>query len=105
MSWKPSAMLRYTAMRFGLFIASFAVIWGLVYLRILPAGLGRSNLLWVLLLALVISGALSWVLLRGARDRASVQISERVEKTKHALAANAGAEDAADDAARTAAQG
>ncbi|MEU1630181.1 DUF4229 domain-containing protein [Streptomyces sp. NPDC020096] len=95
-------MLRYTAMRAGLFVASFAVIWALVYVRILPAGLGSSNLLWVLLLALVISGVLSYVLLRKAREAASVQISERVDRTRRAFDAKAGDEDAADDAARTA---
>ncbi|GAA1881260.1 hypothetical protein GCM10009753_05990 [Streptantibioticus ferralitis] len=95
-------MLRYTAMRAGLFVASFVVIWALVYVRILPAGLGSSNLLWVLLLALVISGVLSYVLLRNARESASVQISERVDRTRRAFDAKAGDEDAADDAVRTA---
>ncbi len=101
MSWKPSPMLRYTAMRLGIFIASFLVIWGLVYVRVLPAGLGQSNLLWVLLLALVVSGALSYVLLRGVRDEASVQISQRVERTRQAMNASAAAEAAADEAARS----
>ncbi|WP_372458102.1 DUF4229 domain-containing protein [Streptantibioticus parmotrematis] len=100
MSWKPSAMLRYTALRAGLFVVSFGVIWGLVYLHILPAGLGKSNLLWVLLLALVVSAPLSYVLLRGARDRASVQISDRVERSRAAYQAKAADEDEADDAAR-----
>ncbi len=96
-------MLRYTALRAGLFVACFLVIWGLVYVRILPAGLGRSNLLWVLLLALVISAPLSFVMLRGVREDASVQISQRVERSRAAFAAKAGDEDAADDAAREAA--
>jgi hypothetical protein len=95
-------MLRYTAMRLGLFVASFVVIWGLVVLRVLPRGLGDSNYLWVLLLSLFISGALSFVVLRGARDAASVQISERVERTRQAFDAKASDEDAADDAARAA---
>ena len=98
-------MLRYTAMRLGLFLASFAVIWGLVYLRVLPSGLGSSNLLWVLLLAMVISGALSYALLRNVREQASVQISERVDRTRKAFDAKAGDEDAADDAARSAQDG
>ncbi len=93
-------MLRYTAMRAGLFAACFVVIWGLVYLHVLPAGLGRANLLWVLLLALVISAPLSYVLLRGARDAASVQISQRVERSRAAFDARTRDEDAADDAAR-----
>ncbi|AEW95811.1 MULTISPECIES: DUF4229 domain-containing protein [Streptomycetaceae] len=95
-------MLRYTGLRFGLFVVSFVVIWGLVRLRVLPAGLGDSNYLWVLLLALVVSGLLSFVLLRGAREKASVQISRRVDQAKQAWDTKAGDEDAADDAARSA---
>ncbi len=97
-------MLRYTAMRGVLFVISFGVIWGLVYLRILPAGLGRANLLWVLLLALLISAPLSFVLLRGLRDQASTQISQRVERTRAAFEAKARDEDEVDDAARARAE-
>jgi hypothetical protein len=93
-------MLRYTGMRAGLFVVCFAVIWGLVYVRILPAALGRSNLLWVLLLALVVSAPLSFVLLRRVREDASVQISQRVERSRAAFDAKVRDEDAADDAAR-----
>lgn len=93
-------MFRYTALRFGLVAASFGVIWGLVRLRILPAGLGASNYLWVALLALVVSAPLSWVLLRGAREQAALVVSERVERTRRNLSAAAGQEDEADDAAR-----
>ena len=95
-------MLRYTGLRAGLFVVCFAVIWGLVYLRVLPAGLGSSNLLWVLLLSLVISAPLSYVLLRGARYNASVQISQRVERSRAAFAAKKADEDEADEAARAA---
>ena len=96
-------MLRYTGLRAALFAGCFAVIWGLVYLRVLPAGLGSANLLWVLMLDMVISAPLSYVLLRGARDRASVQISQRVERSKAAFDARARDEDEADEAARRAA--
>ncbi len=103
MRWKPSAMLRYTGMRAGLFVVCFAVIWGLVYLRVLPAGLGSSNLLWVLLLSLVVSAPLSYVLLRGVREQASVQVSQRVERSRAAFAARSSEEDDADEAARASA--
>jgi hypothetical protein len=93
-------MLRYTALRFGLIVASFGVIWGLVRLRVLPAGLGDSNYLWVALLALVVSAPLSFVLLRGVREQAAAQVSDRVTRTRNSLAAAAGQEDAADDQAR-----
>ncbi|CAG6398628.1 DUF4229 domain-containing protein [Streptomyces cocklensis] len=93
-------MLRYTALRFGLIVASFGVIWGLVRVHILPAGLGDSNYLWVALLALIVSAPLSWVLLRGVREQAAQKVSDRVERTRLNLVANAQQEDAADDAAR-----
>jgi hypothetical protein len=94
------SMFRYTALRFGLIVASFGVIWGLVRLHILPAGLGDSNYLWVALLALVVSAPLSWVLLRGVREEAARKVSERVERTRLNLSANITMEDEADDAAR-----
>ncbi|MEU4997390.1 DUF4229 domain-containing protein [Streptomyces sp. NPDC021622] len=93
-------MLRYTLMRLGIFVGCFFAIWGLVYAGILPRGLGDSNLLWVLLLALVVSAPISFVALRKERDRASVQVVERVERTKASLEANRTQEDLADDAAR-----
>ncbi|MFG2500176.1 DUF4229 domain-containing protein [Streptomyces sp. NPDC048441] len=93
-------MLRYTLMRLGIFVGCFFAVWGLVYAEILPKGLGDSNLLWVLLLALVISAPISFVVLRGERDRASVQVVERVERTKANLEANRTQEDVADDSAR-----
>jgi hypothetical protein len=94
-------MFRYTALRFGLVVASFGVIWGLVRLRVLPAGLGDSNYLWVALLALIVSAPLSWVLLRGAREQAALTVSQKVERTRLGLMANAGQEDEADDASRS----
>jgi hypothetical protein len=97
-------MLRYTLLRLAVFVGCFAVVWGLVYLRVLPAGLGSSNLLWVMLLALLVSAPLSFVLLRGVREAASVQVVQRIERTKQNLAATAAQEDAADDAARSTAQ-
>ena len=102
MSWKPSPMLRYSLLRLGLFAGCSAVIWGLVYVHVLPAGLGNSNLFWVMILALVISAPLSYVLLRGPRQSAAVQVSQRVERAKRNFEATASHEDAADDAARAA---
>lgn len=93
-SSKQYAALRYTAMRLGIFAGCFLVVWGLIYLRVLPAGLGRSNLLWVLLLALVVSAPLSWVLLRKQRDAMSEQIVGRVDRAKEKLAASQAQEDA-----------
>ncbi|WP_351226766.1 DUF4229 domain-containing protein [Streptomyces sp. NPDC002133] len=92
---KTSATLRYTLMRLGVFAGCFFVLWGLVYLRVLPRGLGDSNLLWVLVLAIVISAPLSYVLLRKQRDAMSEQIVTKVDRAKSRLEANRSQEDSA----------
>ncbi|MFI7383300.1 DUF4229 domain-containing protein [Streptomyces sp. NPDC049813] len=93
-------MLRYTLMRLGVFAGCFLVVWGLVATGLVPRGLGGSNYLWIALLALVISAPLSFVLLRGERDRASEKIVARVDRAKANMDANRTMEDEADDAAR-----
>lgn len=94
-------MLRYTLMRLGIFVGCLVVVWGLVYSGIAPRGLGASNGLWVVLLSLVISAPISFVVLRGERDRASEQIVRKVDRMKADYEANRSQEDRVDDAART----
>ncbi|MFH9726980.1 DUF4229 domain-containing protein [Streptomyces sp. NPDC017254] len=86
-------MLRYTLMRLGIFAGCFLALWGLVYLDVLPRGLGDSNLLWVLVLSIVVSAPLSFVLLRKVRDEASAEVVARVDRAKGRLAANQSQED------------
>ncbi|MGW3206564.1 DUF4229 domain-containing protein [Streptomyces sp. NPDC001135] len=93
-------MLRYTLMRLGIFAGCLVVVWGAVYSGIFPRGFGDSNFLWVLLLSLVLSAPISWVVLRGVRERASEQIVDRVDRMKANLDANRSQEDLADDTAR-----
>ncbi|MGW5663018.1 DUF4229 domain-containing protein [Streptomyces sp. NPDC003758] len=93
-------MLRYTLMRLGILAGCLVVVWGLVYSGIAPRGLGASNGLWIIMLALVISAPISFVVLRKERDRASVQIVQRVDRMKANLDANRSQEDVADDTAR-----
>ncbi|MDT0466053.1 DUF4229 domain-containing protein [Streptomyces gibsoniae] len=93
-------MLRYTLMRLGIFAGCLVVVWGLVYSGLAPRGLGASNGMWMVLLALLISAPLSFVLLRGERDRASVQVVRKVDRMKANIEANRAQEDAADDTAR-----
>ncbi|MEU0053020.1 MULTISPECIES: DUF4229 domain-containing protein [unclassified Streptomyces] len=93
-------MLRYTLMRLGIFAGCLLVVWGAVYSGIFPRGFGDSNVLWVLLLALVVSAPVSWVVLRKERERASVQIVHKVDRMKANLDANRSQEDLADDASR-----
>ncbi|MEU2390669.1 DUF4229 domain-containing protein [Streptomyces sp. NPDC007369] len=100
MSFKPSATIRYTAMRLGVFVGCLVLVAVLVNLGWVPAGLGDANAAWVVLLALVLSAPLSFVLLRKQRDEMSAQIAGRVAGAKERLAANRSQEDAADDAAR-----
>ncbi|MET7988095.1 MULTISPECIES: DUF4229 domain-containing protein [unclassified Streptomyces] len=97
-------MFRYTLMRLGIFVGCLVVVWGLVYSGIAPRGLGDSNYMWVVLLALVISAPISFVVLRGARDRASEEVVARVDRTRANLERNRNQEDAAvDESARGAA--
>ncbi|WP_159771427.1 DUF4229 domain-containing protein [Streptomyces sp. HM190] len=98
-------MLRYTLMRLGIFVGCFVVVWALVYSGIAPRGLGASNGMWMIMLALVVSAPISFVALRKERDRASEQIAPRLDRSigrvKSNLAANRSQEDEADDVARS----
>ncbi|CAM5490835.1 membrane protein [Streptomyces tanashiensis] len=87
-------MLRYTLMRLGIFAGCFLALWGLVYVGVLPRGLGDSNLLWVLVLSIVVSAPLSFVLLRKVRDEASAEVVAKVDRAKSRLNANRSQEDA-----------
>ncbi|MER7972508.1 MULTISPECIES: DUF4229 domain-containing protein [unclassified Streptomyces] len=93
-------MLRYTLMRLGIFAGCLVVVWGLVYSEVVPRGLGASNGMWVVLLALVLSAPISFVVLRKERDRASVRIVERVDRAKANLEANRSQEDGEDEPVR-----
>ncbi|MEV5509777.1 DUF4229 domain-containing protein [Streptomyces orinoci] len=95
MSSQKYASLRYTAWRFGLLIACFAVVWVLCYARLIPLGVGSSNIFWMILLALILSAPLSWVLLRKPREAMAMQVAARVDRAKEQLAANAAQEDSA----------
>ncbi|MFF3927205.1 DUF4229 domain-containing protein [Streptomyces hirsutus] len=93
-------MLRYTLMRFGIFVGCLLVVWGLVYSGLAPRGLGDSNGLWIILLALVFSAPISFVVLRKQRDVASESIVRRVDRAKADLQANRSQEDDVDDDTR-----
>ncbi|GGV33830.1 DUF4229 domain-containing protein [Streptomyces griseoflavus] len=93
-------MLRYTLMRLGIFAGCLVVVWGLVYSGLAPRGLGDSNGLWIILLAMLISAPISLVVLRKERDRASEGIVRRMDRAKAKLEADRNQEDAADDSAR-----
>ncbi|MFK8847491.1 MULTISPECIES: DUF4229 domain-containing protein [Streptomyces] len=93
MSSQKFATLRYTALRLGIFVVCFALVWALAYFHIIPLGVGSSNAVWLLLLAIVISAPLSFVLLRKQRDAMSEQIVQKVDRQKARIAASARQED------------
>ncbi|MFG3252016.1 DUF4229 domain-containing protein [Streptomyces sp. NPDC048172] len=92
-SSKSHATLRYTTMRLGVFVGCLVVVGVLAQVGVVPSGIGKSNPLWVVLLALVISAPLSYVLLRKQRQAMSEQIVGGVEHAKDRLAANRSQED------------
>ncbi|MEV1045163.1 DUF4229 domain-containing protein [Streptomyces sp. NPDC049916] len=91
---KPNAMIRYTALRLLIFVGCFVVAGVAVHFGLIPAGLGGSNAVWVILLGLVLSAPLSYVLLRKQRDAMSEQIVAGAARTKARLDANRTREDA-----------
>ena len=82
---KPGATIRYTALRIGIFMGSLVFVALLIHFGILPKGLGGSNFIWTILLALVVSAPLSFVLLRKQRDQMSRQLVSRVDRAKAKL--------------------
>ncbi|MER6915750.1 DUF4229 domain-containing protein [Streptomyces sp. NPDC000594] len=93
MATKSSAALKYTGMRLGIFAGCFLLVAVLVQVGALPKGLGDSNFVWVVLLALVISAPLSFVLLRKQRDAMSEQVANRVSRAKDRLESSRNQED------------
>lgn len=86
--------LRYTAMRLGVFAACLAVLAVVAHFGLIPVGIGDSNGLWILVLAIAVSAPLSLVLLRRQRDAMSQQIAGSVGRAKQRLDANRTMEDA-----------
>ncbi|AWL39057.1 DUF4229 domain-containing protein [Streptomyces halstedii] len=90
---KPSATIRYTALRLLIFVGCFFVSGVAVHFGLLPSGVGGSNVVWVILLGLLLSAPLSYVLLRKQRDEMSEQIISTVDRSKARLEANRTRED------------
>lgn len=90
---QPGVTVRYTMARIAIFIGSMVVIAALVRVGVLPRGLGDSNLIWVVLLAVVVSAPISFVVLRKQRDEMSVKLSGRFANVRAKLEANQAQED------------
>lgn len=98
-SSKSHATLRYTTMRLGIFVGCLIVVGVLAQFGVIPSGIGKSNPIWIVLVALVLSAPLSYVLLRKQRDAMSEQIVGGVGRAKERLAADRSQEDEVADEA------
>jgi fatty acid desaturase len=85
------ATMRYATLRIAIFLVSLAVLWGLV------AATGHivtgNGVLYLMMGALLISGAASFFLLSRQRDAMSVQVTRRAERMTGKFEANAAMED------------
>ncbi|MFB7914772.1 DUF4229 domain-containing protein [Streptomyces sp. NPDC056061] len=72
-------------MRLSIFVGCFVVAAVAVHFGLVPSGARGSNVVWVVLFALVLSAPLSYVLLRKQRDEMSEQIVIKVERAKERL--------------------
>ncbi|MFJ4504022.1 DUF4229 domain-containing protein [Streptomyces sp. NPDC088864] len=80
-------------MRLSIFVGCFVIAAVAVHFGVVPSGVGGSNLVWVILLALVLSAPLSFIMLRKQRDEMSEQIVDSVGRAKARLEANRTRED------------
>ncbi|WP_323379749.1 DUF4229 domain-containing protein [Streptomyces alkaliphilus] len=99
------AMLRYTALRLGIFAACLVLVTGLSWVGLIPAGIGESQPFWLVALAILISAPLSYVLLRRQREAMSEQVIDGVGRAKRRLRANQTMEDGPEDRPRDVATG
>jgi len=84
------AFWTYTLARLGVFLATWAVLWGLS--RLVFEG-GAVLDLWVLLIALIVSSIISILALRGMRDRVALKLQERARSLNDRIEESRRAED------------
>ena len=99
------ATLRYTSMRAGIFLGCLLLALLLGHFGVIPVG-GASGVIFLVLVAGLVSAPISYVVLSKQRDAMSEQIAGKVgglrDRTAQRIAAQNAEEDAADDAARAA---
>ncbi|MDH6118126.1 DUF4229 domain-containing protein [Kitasatospora sp. GAS204B] len=107
-SSKSHATLRYTSLRASIFLACLLVTTLLGHFQIIPV-VGATGLVFLVLLAGLISAPISYVVLSKQRDEMSEQVVNKVNtirsRTGQRIAAQNAEEDAAVDAARAASTG
>jgi len=85
------ATMRYATLRIGIFLASLAVLWGVV------AATGHivtgNGVLYLMMGALLVSGVASFFLLSRQRDAMSVQVTRRTERLASRFEESAAMED------------
>ncbi|KJY40301.1 hypothetical protein ADK60_24560 [Streptomyces sp. XY431] len=93
-------------MRVSVFLGCLLVVLILGHFQVIPVS-GEAGVIFLFLLAAIVSAPLSYVLLSRQRDEMSVEISGRVDgirtRTASRIAAQNAEEDAVDDALRAAA--
>ncbi|WP_307865291.1 DUF4229 domain-containing protein [Streptomyces montanisoli] len=94
---QPGVTARYTMARIAIFLGCMVVIAALVRVGLLPRGIGGSNPIWVVLLALVVSAPISFVVLRKQRDEMSFKLSGRLDRTRAKVGAKIEANRAQED--------
>ena len=67
----------YTAARLGVFVACYAAVLGVVAL---VGGRDAASGLWPLVVAVVVSGLVSAVALRGLRERVTARVHARADR-------------------------
>ncbi|MER5637523.1 DUF4229 domain-containing protein [Kitasatospora sp. NPDC002227] len=106
MSSKSHATLRYTSLRASLFLGCLLLALLLGHFGVIPVS-GPAGVVFLVLVAALVSAPLSYVLLSKQRDEMSAQlvakVEERKSRTATRIARQNAEEDAADEAARAAA--
>ncbi|MDH6126198.1 DUF4229 domain-containing protein [Kitasatospora sp. GP82] len=104
-SSKKHATLRYTSMRASIFLGCLLIAVLLGHFGVIPVT-GATGLIFLVLLAALVSAPLSYVLLSKQRDEMSAQLADKVaamrNRTAERIATQNAEEDAADEAVRAA---
>lgn len=79
----------YTAMRVGLFIGAFGILWGVSYVLFEDP----MHPFWVALVAFIVSGVASYFLLEGQRDAFAARVEARAKKASDKLEEHRSKED------------
>lgn len=87
------SFVTYTLARLGLFLVAFAALWAIGHAFWEQTA---ANLLWVSLMALLVSALASLVLLRGLRDALARDVSARAERMSTRFQAARAKEDSDD---------